>query len=118
MAGIRGVKTNTSHPNRLAGLREGRFVVLSDVGDHMWANPQEASQFRAITTTGNRFEYDEFLLGLRIGAGLELPISEDVFAPMEYSYTAYEDSSLVTGSGVEKFENSEGLFRAAVGWRF
>ncbi len=71
-----------------------------------------------VTTTGNHFEEDEFLLGLRVGGGLELPISEDFFARLEYSYTEYEDSSLATGSGPEDFENSEGLFRAAVGWRF
>ncbi len=71
-----------------------------------------------VTTTGNHFEEDEFLLGLRLGMGLELPISEDLFARLEYSYTEYEDSSLATGTGPEGFENSEGLFRAAIGWRF
>ncbi len=71
-----------------------------------------------VTTTGNHFEESEFLLGLRVGMGLELPISEDFFARLEYSYTAYEDSSLATGTGPEEFENSEGLFRAAIGWRF
>ncbi len=71
-----------------------------------------------VTTTGNHFEEDEYLLGLRVGGGLELPISEDFFARLEYTYTEYEDSSLATGSGPEDFENSEGLFRAAVGFRF
>ena len=71
-----------------------------------------------VTTTGNHFEESEFLLGLRVGMGLELPITEDVFARLEYSYTEYEKSSLATSGGPEDFENSEGLFRAAIGWRF
>jgi len=71
-----------------------------------------------VSTSGGQFEEDEFLIGLRVGLGLELPISESLFARLEYSYTEYEDSSLATGSGPEDFENSEGLFRAAIGWRF
>lgn len=71
-----------------------------------------------VTTSGNHFEEDEFLLGLRVGGGLELPISEDLFARLEYTYTEYENSSLATGSGPEDFKNSEGLFRAAIGFRF
>ena len=71
-----------------------------------------------ITTTGNRFEEDEWLLGLRLGVGLDLPLSESFFARLEYSYTGYEDASLTTGSGPEDFEHSEGLFRAGVGFRF
>lgn len=69
-------------------------------------------------TGGGSFEEDDMLLGLRLGLGLEVPISESVFARMEYSYTDYEDNSLTTGGGTEHFENSESLFRAAVGFRF
>lgn len=71
-----------------------------------------------VDTTGNHFEESEFLLGLRLGLGLELPLSEDFFARLEYSYTEYEKSSLATSGGPEDFENSEGLFRAAIGYRF
>jgi hypothetical protein len=71
-----------------------------------------------MTSAGSRFEEDEWLVGVRLGVGLELPISESFFARLEYSYTEYEDASLATGSGPEDFEHSEGLFRAAIGFRF
>lgn len=71
-----------------------------------------------VATTGNTFEEDEWLLGGRVGLGLELPVSESVSARLEYSYTQYEDASLATGSGPEDFEHSEGLFRAGIVYRF
>ncbi|WP_340117584.1 outer membrane beta-barrel protein [Pelagibius sp. 7325] len=78
-----------------------------------------ASQFStSVATTGTSAQEDEILLGARFGGGLELPISESVFARMEYSYTDYENNSLQVGGGTESFENSESLFRAAIGIRF
>lgn len=69
-------------------------------------------------TSGGNFEDEDTLVGFRSGIGLELPVSSETFARAEYSYTDYEDKNLVTGSGTERFNNTESLFRAAVGWRF
>jgi len=100
-----------------AGLRLG-YVLPGGALAYARAGVMYSKFHTEVRTTGNTFEEDEWLLGGRLGVGLDLPLSESFFARLEYSYTAYEDASLATGSGPEDFEHSEGLFRAGLGFRF
>lgn len=63
-------------------------------------------------------DQDDRVWGLRFGGGAEVPLSDRVFARVEYTYTAYDGYVVNYQAAVDDFENRETLFRAGVGVRF
>ena len=64
---------------------------------------------------------DDTVSGTRLGVGAELPISQSVFARLDYSYTDYDSYDFTTSHGSAdsmKFDNRETLFRLGLGVRF
>lgn len=61
--------------------------------------------------------------GTRIGLGLEIPASRNLFVRTDYSYTRYDDygvtyQTLIDGAVTESFETSDAVFSLGLGWRF
>jgi len=62
---------------------------------------------------------DDDQTGLRVGGGVEVPMTDHLFGRFDYTYTDYGGAYKVNfGNGFDKFENSETLFRLGVGYRF
>lgn len=57
-------------------------------------------------------------LGLRVGAGVEFAISDNVTMRLDYTRTDYGSYEVDYGSGVDSFDNAENLFRVGVSYRF
>jgi len=66
----------------------------------------------------NRVDQDDDLLGWRVGGGVEVAASEDLFVRFDYTYTGYDDYNVDYISGVDSFDHSESLFRVGLGYRF
>ena len=69
----------------------------------------------------NDVDRDDTVSGTRLGVGAELPISQSVFARLDYSYTDYDSYDFTTSHGSAdsmKFDNRETLFRLGLGVRF
>lgn len=60
--------------------------------------------------------------GTRIGLGLEIPASRNLFVRTDYSYTRYDDYDVtyLTADGMttDNFETSDAVFSLGLGWRF
>lgn len=61
--------------------------------------------------------------GTRLGLGLEIPASRNLFVRTDYTYTRYDDYDVtyeqLGGTAVtESFENSDAVFSLGLGWRF
>jgi outer membrane autotransporter protein len=57
-------------------------------------------------------------LGLRVGAGVEFALSNNVTMRLDYTRTDYGSYEVDYGSGVESFDNAENLFRVGISYRF
>lgn len=57
-------------------------------------------------------------VGLRVGAGVEFAIADDVTMRLDYTRTDYGDYKVDYGSGTDSFENAENLFRVGISYRF
>lgn len=69
----------------------------------------------------NNTDRDDRLSGTRFGLGAELPISRNIFARLDYTFTDYDSYGFVSSHGSQdtmKFDNSETLFRIGIGARF
>jgi opacity protein-like surface antigen len=60
--------------------------------------------------------------GTRLGLGLEIPASRNLFVRTDYSYTRYDDydGTYLTKDGLvtENFDTSDAVFSIGLGWRF
>lgn len=64
--------------------------------------------------------------GTRLGLGLEIPASRNLFVRTDYSYTSYDsyDVTYLTQEGggptltTDRFETSDAMFSLGLGWRF
>jgi opacity protein-like surface antigen len=78
------------------------------------------SNFRTTFHRGmNTTVDDDYKPGLRLGFGMELPATERMTVRLDYTFTAYDDYTLATPSGVERYDNlEESLFRVGTAFRF
>ncbi|MEQ8964266.1 MAG: outer membrane beta-barrel protein [Azospirillaceae bacterium] len=69
--------------------------------------------------SGRRFDEEETVLGLRVGAGAELEAGHGLFLRMEHSRTAYGETAVQSsGSGNEDtLDTGSARFRIGVGYR-
>jgi len=81
------------------GIMRARFSTDYDVG-------------------ANRVRQDDDSTGLRVGAGIEAPVSQKLFVRLDYSYTDYGNFDVDYGSGIDRFENAESLVQLGIGYRF
>ena len=70
------------------------------------------------STSGASASRDDSETGLRLGGGVELQVTDDVFMRADYTYTDYDEYALVVGGSSERFDNSESLLRLGLGFRF
>lgn len=61
---------------------------------------------------------DDDLTGLRVGGGVEAPLSQKLFVRLDYSYTDYGSFAVDYGSGADDFDTSETLVQLGIGYRF
>ena len=61
---------------------------------------------------------DETEQGWRVGAGLEVPIQEQLRMRMDYTHTRYDEVEVDYGSGVDRFDNEENVTRLGVTYQF
>ncbi len=73
---------------------------------------------------GGAFDQAHTESGTRVGVGLEIPASRNVFVRTDYSHTDYEDYQAphwISATGTtasETFDNHNDVFSLGVGWRF
>lgn len=68
--------------------------------------------------TGGTRVIEDRELGMRFGGGAETPISSNLFARMEYTFTSYEDYEASGAGATDNFANSEGLAKFGLAYRF
>ena len=73
--------------------------------------------------TGGAFNQDHTETGTRLGIGLEIPASRNLFVRTDYSYTRYDDydvpyQSDVAATTTELFDTEDNVFSIGLGWRF
>lgn len=56
--------------------------------------------------------------GLRIGGGVALPVEDNIFLRLDYTWTRYGTYTVNYVTGKDTFRNSENLFRVGLGWTF
>ena len=60
--------------------------------------------------------------GTRLGLGLEIPASRNLFVRTDYSYTRYDDYDVtyltMAGLTTDSFETSDAVFSLGLGWHF
>jgi len=60
--------------------------------------------------------------GTRLGLGLEIPASRNLFVRTDYTYTRYDDYGVTyltkDGLTTDNFETSDAVFSLGLGWRF
>ena len=66
----------------------------------------------------NAYDKDFDLNGLRLGVGVELDLTEQWFARLDYTFTNYEDKDLTSTGFDEDYAIRESLFNLGIGWRF
>jgi len=76
------------------------------------------SFYRINEFPGDAYSETETLTGLRLGVGLDVPLSPQWFWRMETTYTDYESYSVKTPVFDEEFETEAHFFSAGIGWRF
>ncbi len=69
------------------------------------------------------FDRDHTETGTRVGLGLEIPASRNLFVRTDYSYTRYDGydvpyQSDVGATTTERFDTSDAVFSLGLGWRF
>ncbi|MGM0585239.1 MAG: outer membrane beta-barrel protein [Pseudomonadota bacterium] len=69
-------------------------------------------------TTGRVANDTVDLAGLRVGVGMEAPLTETLDLRLDYTRTHYESFEIDYGGGVDDFEPREGLFRVGLTRRF
>jgi hypothetical protein len=57
---------------------------------------------------------DKSLDGLRIGGGIEFPIGKSMTARFDYTHTNYDSHKVDYGTGVDKFDTEERVFRIGI----
>lgn len=79
----------------------------------------------ARTTFDTHYEFgstiidqEDTLTGLRVGAGLEVPLSDHLFLRFDYTHTNYGDYAVNFGPGVDSFDNADNQVRLGIGYRF
>lgn len=68
--------------------------------------------------TQNAVNFNKRLPGLRVGLGLDVPVTEHVFMRFDSNYTFYNDYQVVSSGFNENFDPEESLFRMGLGWNF
>ncbi|WP_162915054.1 outer membrane beta-barrel protein [Desertibaculum subflavum] len=69
--------------------------------------------------SGNFVSQDDTITGLRIGGGVEVPATENLFVRFDYSIITSLDTYRVNYvTGVDSFKNNVAQFQAAIGYRF
>lgn len=58
------------------------------------------------------------LAGLRLGGGIEFAATEDTRLRLDYTHTIYPDYTVSYGTGTDRFDSSENLFRMGVVFDF
>ena len=62
---------------------------------------------------------DDEQTGFRVGAGVEVAMTDHLFSRFDYTYTDYGNAYRVNfGNGLDRFDNRETLFRLGIGYRF
>jgi opacity protein-like surface antigen len=100
-----------------AGVRVGYIVDRSAL---LYARVGAVrSEFRTKYSRGSvNVERVDSQPGIRLGGGVELPVTDHAFVRMDYSYTRYEDYDLDYLTGIDNFRNSESAFQVGLGYRF
>ncbi|MDT8342910.1 MAG: outer membrane beta-barrel protein [Thermohalobaculum sp.] len=57
-------------------------------------------------------------VGLRLGGGIEFPVTDDLHVNLEYTRTDYDAFSVVNGAGTESFDPAENQFSVGLTFRF
>jgi opacity protein-like surface antigen len=75
--------------------------------------------YNAVYMHGNRTtDLDQELTGLRIGAGVEVPLTASLFARLEYAYNRFDSFVVPYNNGADTFSPSTGVVTVGLGWRF
>lgn len=69
------------------------------------------------TASGRLFEQSDDRFGARVGAGIEVPLSNRLFGRFDYSFTDYRDYDVVYTNASDNFDNIEILARLGIGYR-
>lgn len=70
------------------------------------------------TASGRQFDQSDGQLGPRVGAGVDVPLSERLFGRLDYSYTDYRDYEVAYTNNSDNFDNTELQARFGLGYRF
>jgi len=57
-------------------------------------------------------------IGLRIGMGVEVPITSSIFTRLDFTHTRYGSYTLTHATGVEVYKPNENLVRLGIAYRF
>lgn len=60
---------------------------------------------------------DDSETGLRLGGGVAVPVADNMFFRLDYTWTLYGSYNVNYVTGTDKFRNSENLFRAGIAWK-
>lgn len=101
-----------------ASLRLG-YVVNDGLLVYARGGPVVSGFDTDYATTGASASSSEDKVGLRVGAGVEVGMSENLRLRLDYTHTAYDDFGIsYGGTGRDEFENSENQFRVGVLYSF
>jgi opacity protein-like surface antigen len=67
---------------------------------------------------GSSVDQDDMLTGLRIGGGIETPLTKDLFLRFDYTHTSYDSYSVDYGSGIDAFDHEENVGAVGIAYRF
>jgi len=79
----------------------------------------------ARTTFDTHYEFgttiidsQDTLSGLRVGGGLQVPLSKSLFLRLDYAHTNYGEYTVDYGGGIDSFDNADSQVRLGIGYRF
>jgi hypothetical protein len=101
-----GVSARVGYELQNHSLLYGRFGIVGTEFETFYRQP------------GGTRTMDERELGMRFGGGAETPITSNLFARMEYTYTAYEDFEISGAGATDNFANSESIAKFGLAYRF
>ncbi len=70
------------------------------------------------TASGRVFYQSNPELGLRLGGGIETPITNRIFLRLDYTHTDYSSYDVTVPSGTDSFSNTDNLVRVGLIYRF